>query len=210
MRSNAKQPEQMKNLFDARSSSAWPKQPQKVADMKQRYGDARQFLEIFTPTLQTYAAKEWVRAYTGVAPSLETVAQGYGTDTAIVWLCMELEDVNLFVSVKEKLSVGRQKELSKLILAEYPFLKVSEILLFFHRLKCGRYGRFYGSVDALFITSALALFVQERKQDLIRIHEAIKKRQEASRPVSRGITYEEYVRLKQLKQQQQDEEENKL
>ncbi|MDR1623954.1 MAG: hypothetical protein LBS04_03170 [Tannerellaceae bacterium] len=52
--------------------------------------------------------------------------------------------------------MDRQRELAGLIRTEYPFLKASEVLLFFHRLKCGRYGRFYGVVDALFITSAFA------------------------------------------------------
>ncbi len=167
--------------------------------MKNRYGDAKQFLSTFHTGLQTYAAQQPERAYTGVAPMLRTVAQGYGIETAIVWLCLQVEDLNLFVSVKEKLPVSRQKELARLIITEYPVLKVSEILLFFHRLKCGRYGRFYGSVDALFITSALTQFMQERKTDLIRIGEERKKREEAMKPASPGITYEEYLQLKQQK-----------
>jgi hypothetical protein len=66
-----------------------------------RYGDASHFLEVFNPKVQTVAAKHWERAYTGVAPTLETVATGYGVDTALVWLCIELEDINLFSSVKQ-------------------------------------------------------------------------------------------------------------
>ncbi len=167
--------------------------------MIERYGDAGQFLSLFTPDLQTFAAKEWERAYTGTAPSLEVVAHGYGDDTAVVWLCIQLENLNLFAGVKEKMAVSRQKELSRLILAEYAYLKVSELLLFFHRLKCGRYGRFYGAVDALFISSALLEFVDERRKELLRI-EAVRKREaDAMRPVSNGITYEEYLQTKKLK-----------
>lgn len=70
--------------------------------------------------------------------------------------------------VKEKMPVSRQKELSVLILTEYPFLKASEMLLFFHRLKCGRYGRFYGSVDALTITTSLLQFMDERRKESVR------------------------------------------
>lgn len=65
------------------------------------------------------------------------------------------------------MTVARQKDLAALILAEYPNLKASEILLFFHRLKCGRYGRFYGMVDALFITSSLLQFTEQRRADII-------------------------------------------
>ncbi|MCC8144550.1 MAG: hypothetical protein LUD02_04625 [Tannerellaceae bacterium] len=103
--------------------------------------------------------------------------------------------------------VARQKELAALILAEYPVLKVSELLLFFHRLKCGRYGRFYGSVDALFISSALLSFTDEHKKELYRIKsEQQRDRQPQPTATHRGITYEEYL---QLKQQKQDEEKSK-
>ena len=143
------------------SYSKWQPTPQALAD-------AQGFLSIFTPDLQIAAARHPERTYTGTAPTLATIAVGYGEPVAIVWICIQLENVNLFAGVKEKMPVSRQKELSALILTEYPFLKASEILLFFHRLKCGRYGRFYGSVD--------------------------------------GITYEEYLRLKEQKQQHHEHE----
>lgn len=39
-----------------------------------------------------------------VAPPLhcKPLATGYGEDTTIVWICLELENVNLFAGVKEK------------------------------------------------------------------------------------------------------------
>lgn len=168
--------------------------------MKHRYGQAKEFLEVFTPQLQALAAQHAERAYTGVAPSLLVVEKGYGVPTLEVFLCLQLEDLNMFAGVKTKLPIERQRELSRLIYTEYPFLKTTEVLLFFHRLKCGRYGRFYGTVDALFITSALAQFISERRSDLIRIDEARKENEKASQPLSKGITYQEYLRRKQLKQ----------
>lgn len=166
--------------------------------MRELYGDAAHFLEIYTPELQSYAAREWVRAYTGVAPTLNTVAAGYGEQTVQALLCVQLESVNLFAGVKEKLSVARQKELARLIRVEYGHLKVSEVLLFLHRLKCGRYGRFYGSVDALFITSALLLFMGERRTDLSRIAEWREKEQKAAAAAisPTAISYQEHLRLK--------------
>lgn len=135
-------------LPDGKNSSAWLKKQQDVADMTARYGNAEKFLNTFKPDMQVMAARYTERAYFGTAPMLETVCLGYGELVVMVFICALLEDINLFVGVKEKMPVNRQRELSRLVLAEYPYLKVTELLLFFHRLKCGRYGRFYGMVDA--------------------------------------------------------------
>ncbi|MDR1161639.1 MAG: hypothetical protein LBK45_04790, partial [Tannerellaceae bacterium] len=164
--------------------------------MRSRYGKARNFLDVFTPQYQAYAAEHAERAYTGVAPSLLTVERGYSAQVLEVFLCVQLEDLNMFAGVKAKLPIERQRELARLIRVEYPKLKASEVLLFFQRLKCGRYGRFYGMVDALFITSALAQFMHERRADLIRIDEERKEREKAAQPESKGITYAEYLREK--------------
>lgn len=172
--------------------------------MLKRYGTAAEFLELFTIEMQSYAAREWVRAFTGEAPKLTTVRIGYGLPTAEVWICLQLENINQFAGVKEKLSIARQKELALLIINEYGFLRVSELLVFFYRIKCGRYGRFYGSVDALFITSALLLFLAERKESLIRIEEEKEKVQRSMNlPSPTAITYEEYLLRKAEREKQQ-------
>lgn len=176
--------------------------PRPVAEMKARYGNAGQFLATFTPELELQAARFMERAYLGKAPALETVVSGYGEDTAVVLLCLLVEDVNNFVGVKEKMPVSRQKELAGIILTEYPVLKVTELLLFFHRLKCGRYGRFYGMVDALFITSALLQFMEERRKEVARYKAAREKEREqgACPSATGGITYDEYLALKRRKE----------
>ncbi|WP_297904036.1 DUF6633 family protein [uncultured Parabacteroides sp.] len=174
--------------------------------MRKRYGDAQGFLSIFTPDLQIAAARHPERTYTGTAPTLAAISAGYGEPVAIVWICILLENVNLFAGVKEKMPVCRQKELSTLILTEYPFLKASEVLLFFHRLKCGRYGRFYGSVDALTITSSLLLFMDERRKETVRYQRPDPVPPVDATPPSSGITYEEYLKLKEQKQQQHEHE----
>lgn len=170
--------------------------------MRERYGSPEQFLKTFTPDLQLVAAQHMERTYFGTAPTLSILVEGYGKQTAIVWICIQVENINNFAGVKEKMPVARQKELAELFLAEYPQLKVSELLLFFHRLKCGRYGRFYGMVDALFITSALLAFMDERKADINRIKASRKKTEDNSKPSQGGgITYNEYLELKKRKEQ---------
>lgn len=188
----------------APNCSAWQPTQQLVSEMRSRYGTAAQFLQTFSPDLQLQVARHAERAYFGTAPLLSVVAAGYGEQTAIVWLCIEAENMNNFVGVKEKMPVSRQKELAAILLAEYPALKVTEFLLFFHRLKCGRYGRFYGTVDALFITSALVQFMEERRTETARYKAARRKTEQspaATAPSGRAITYDEYLLLKQQKEQ---------
>lgn len=176
--------------------------------MRRLYGTAEQFLSVFNPALQLTVARHVERAYRGTAPQLATVSAGYGEAVSLVWLCIQIENVNVFAGVKEKMPVEREKELAGLILAEYDYLKVTELLLFFHRLKCGRYGRFYGAVDALFIASSLLTFLDERRKDLAhcaaddeRRRQATQTASAASLPASSGgITYEEYLLLKRRKQ----------
>lgn len=187
---------------DGKNSSAWLKKQQEVADMTARYGNAEKFLNTFKPDMQVMAARYAERAYFGTAPMLETVCLGYGELAAMVFICALLEDINLFVGVKEKMPVNRQRELSRLVLAEYPYLKVTELLLFFHRLKCGRYGRFYGMVDALTVTSALMQFMGERLTETNRFKAARKKEEKPEKVASGGITYEEYLQLKEKQQKQ--------
>ncbi|MCD8263525.1 MAG: hypothetical protein LUD02_04620 [Tannerellaceae bacterium] len=52
--------------------------------MREKYGTVQQFLATFPPAMQTVAAREWVRAYTGTAPTLGVVVAGYGEPVAIV------------------------------------------------------------------------------------------------------------------------------
>jgi hypothetical protein len=191
--------QQMKTPNGRQNSTECARLQQQINEMKARYGQAGDFLAVFTPQCQAYAAQHAERAYAGVAPSLLAVGAGYGVQVLEVFLCMQLEDLNMFASVKTKLPMERQRELAGLIRAEYPMLKASEVLLFFQRLKCGRYGRFYGAVDALFITSALTQFMQERRVDLIRIDEARKEKEKTEQPASNAITYEEYLRRKKIK-----------
>lgn len=187
-------------------SSTWQLWQQKAIEMRERYGNAEQFLTVFSPDLQPVTAQHAERAYLGTAPCLSVVAAGYGEPVVEVWICIQLENINLFAGVKEKMPVSRQKEVAGLIRTEYPFLKVSEVLLFFYRLKCGRYGRFYGSVDALFITTSLVTFMEERRRETTAFLSARQKTESATRPSSGGISYEEYLIIKQQKQKDHEHE----
>lgn len=168
--------------------------------MLELYGDAEHFLSICTPEQENFAAREWQRAYVGMAPTLECVAEGYGMDTALVWLCLEIESINLFTAARVKLSVDRQMALARKIMAGYAYLKVSEVLLFVYRFKCGLYEKFYGAVDAQKILTSLQTFVIRREVERRPLIEAInryRKALEEARHASEAITHKEYLRRKE-------------
>lgn len=50
-------------------------------------------------------------------------------------------------------------------------------MLFFWWFKAGRYGRFYGAVDAMVITTALRQFLKDRRDNLARIENERQKTQ---------------------------------
>ena len=83
-----------------------------------------------------------------------------------------------------------------MIATEYYYLKVSELMLFFHRFKTGRYGRFYGSVDPLVITTSLRDFVRERGIAYEQ-HEQEERERREKEECKNAITYEEYLRRKE-------------
>ena len=170
--------------------------------MTARYGNAEKFLNTFKPDMQVMAARYTERAYFGTAPMLETVCLGYGELVVMVFICALLEDINLFVGVKEKMPVNRQRELSRLVLAEYPYLKVTELLLFFHRLKCGRYGRVFGVGGGVTVTSARVAFFGERRTASNRFYAGRKYVEKPENVSSGGITHEEYLQLKEKQQKQ--------
>lgn len=96
---------------------------------------------------------------------------------------------------------GQYEELAYIIASEFFFLKISELMLFFHRFKAGRYGRFYGSVDPMVITSALHEFVRERANALEQ-HE----RDDALAQIEAGrqnaISWEEYCKKNNIDDKQ--------
>lgn len=167
--------------------------------MRDKYGSARDFMLTFTPALQHLAAQYPERAYTGTAPSLAQIAACYGRETVTALLCSYLENLNDFSGVREKIEIDQQKELAAILFTDGHFLKISEVLLFFYRLKSACYGSFYGVVDAMRIMEAFRLFLEERRVALAAYErERLKAEQEASNRLQavNRVTYEEYLEWK--------------
>ena len=99
-------------------------------------------------------------------PTLKDIADAYDTDDAAVeWIKIQLERINMFVNVKEKLDLDQLYEVSVQILNCYDNLNVLEFALFCGRLRHGRYESFYGSVDPMKILVSLDKFMEDKRRD---------------------------------------------
>lgn len=140
------------------------------------------------------------RVYLGIAPSLALVKAAYNSEVLITWIMAQLEDINDFSGVVVKMSIEQMVQVAGIIEAEYYYLKVSELLLFFHRFKAGAYGQFYGAVDPLIITIGLAAFARERSQE-IRMYQRQADRRQAdlkrSEWAKTAVTRAQYEQMKQ-------------
>lgn len=137
-------------------------QQKMVVNLYHRWGNRDMFIRKFSPEWQEYAGSNPVRAYFGDAPTLARLNIAYGDGTAKMWLIPQLCNVSEYCGCKEKMTGAMLRELAGGIVAEWGYLKVSELMLFFHKFKMGAYGRFYGNVDPMVITCALRDFLADR------------------------------------------------
>lgn len=163
----------------------------------------KNLMTIFAPDKQhAYCRNHFERMFIGDAPTLWTLRLAYGDDAPEVWLMLHITELSEFAGSKDKLATEAINELSKVITTEYGFLKVTELMYFFVLFKSGRFGRFYGAVDALFISTALHDFLRVRTEELTRIErrEQERRREEQERyDKEHAITWEEYLRRKELR-----------
>lgn len=135
------------------------------------------------------------RCITGTAPTLAALRAAYGGGKPKAWLVPQLLNLSEFCGCKDKLTGGQLDETATMIAAAYPWLKTTELMLFFFRLKSGVYGRFYGAVDPIVIMTALRDFVRERHAVIARAEQE-RREQERERWKATAVTREEYMAMK--------------
>lgn len=167
-----------------------------MAEVGSRYGTREQFMQKMSPRYQPYAAQNPERSYFGDAPTLAVVNRTYGDNTAVMWLIPQLNNVSRFCGCKERLTDEVTEELARSIAAEYYYLKTSELMLFLQWFKMGHYGRFYGAVDPLVITTALQDFILDRRTAYTKQAMEEERRKREAWANDDNMTYEEYQKLK--------------
>ena len=166
-----------------------PALQQKSNEIMVTYGNREKFLATFNPDLQRDLCTNPDVCFFGGAPTLSQLNMTYGSQTAAMWLIPQLYNLSEYCGCKDKLEGNPLKECASVIATEFHFLSVSELMLFFHRFKSGRYGRFYGSIDPLVITSSIRMFLSER---MAAYNEHERLMQERKENETQKCTWEEY------------------
>ncbi len=155
----------------------------------------QQFLLQYNPDRQLDICTEPGDCYFGGYPTLAQVNGTLGQSVSVAWLVAQLYDLSEYCGCKAKLEGRPAEQCARIITANYFYLKVSELMLFFYKFKSGDYGRFYGAVDPMVITTALKDFASERGAAIAR-HEQEERGRKAREEQARNpvMTWEEYCR----------------
>lgn len=146
------------------------------------------FCKLFNPAYQERICKDSDFCLCANYPSLAFIKTFYGDidgvdDSAPVsWLVQQIEDLCEYAGVRNKLTDRQKIGCARIISQEYYYLKISEVMLYFYRLKGGLYGNFYGVVDPMMIVSKMKDFVAWRGQ---RLTELIKRHEEYQAELAR-------------------------
>ena len=163
------------------------------------HGDAKEFALRFNPDIQVSCALNLEKSLTGNAPTLRQLEYAYGVKGIRAWFSIQFENLNKFVGVANKMTVEQMQMLADIFIVKVPYLKASEILLFFYKFKSGDLGDLYGSVDPLKISTALNEFLKWRSLELDKLHQRLREERRAKQHkewLENAITREEYERRK--------------
>lgn len=168
---------------------------ERMTSVRNSYGNRENFLISFNPSRQHDICTCAERCYTADVPTLSMLRTAYSDSAPVAWLVAQLTDLSAYCGVKDKMTDRQLTECAMMIVDNYHWLKVSELMLFFYRFKLWKYGSFYGVVDPSRIMEALTVFVRERNDALSKIEQETRDRK-MEEHTSKAVTYEEYLRLK--------------
>lgn len=155
-----------------------------VNNVVSRYGAFGNILELFAPKYQQQYIVDVERCYFGHAPSLTALRLAYGDTAPVEWLTYQIIDLNRFSNCKP-MTDHQVRELASIIVKDYYFLKLTELMDFFSRVKSGDYGKlFYGAVDPMEVIFALRRYADDRAE-IIRRKEEDEAREEREREARR-------------------------
>lgn len=134
------------------------------------------------------------------SPTLSEMRVCYGDNMPISWLMAQLFALSEFCGAKEKMTDNVAERTASIIYTHFYYLKASELLLFFYKFSTGRYGHFYGTIDPQIILNAISVFVTTERNPMIDQREMQERLKRLEEERKAAITYEEYIRQKQLNQ----------
>ena len=163
-----------------------------------KYPTFEDFAKVFNPSLQFKVAENVEYSIKANTPTIRQLKATYSIDQLKLWLSAQLENLNQYTGVKSKMSGEQMEMLAEVMLTNNQYLKSAEILLFFHKLKSGHFGKFYGNVDPMEIVSFMNDFLKWRSGEIDKIkqREAEAKRAEMYKIKPRDIS--KYIAVESL------------
>lgn len=165
-----------------------------ASEQRTRALELDRLLVAWNPARQTEIAADTEAAFAMQCPTLAELRRDYGTNAPIMWLAAQLYDLCEYTGAR-KMDAAQIEAASRTLYAEAYYMTLAEWQLFFARSKAGRYGKFYGVVDAM----ALGAWLQEFKRERDTAHERRIRRENVER-INAGradaVSYEEYQRRK--------------
>ena len=174
---------------------------------RNRYGDVKGFISTFTPEKQYVYCLHQDRCFSGSAPTLSVVSKCYGFNVAKSFVSGQIKDLMEYTGCRDKMSIRQIDAASNVIVSSYFYLKVTELMFFFFQFKAGRYGTFYGQVDAIKITEALRSFLKFRNETLDAIERKNtqeRKERMMEEAAKNAISYEEWKRRQSAVEERSD------
>lgn len=126
------------------------------------------------------------------SPTIAAINNIYDPLAARAFIIPLLTDIAQFSNCTNILNAAQIKECSDIIVTEYYYLKLTELMLFCYKFKNGEYGQFYGSVSPTVILSSLRSFCSNDRSNAYFQHEQLigEKRREEER--KNAISYYEW------------------
>ena len=118
---------------------------------------------------------------------------------ARTWVELQIIRLSELCGAKDKINNTQTAFCAEVILAQYGYLKVTDLLLYFSNLTAGKYGYFYGAIDPQRILAWINDYLRDRniicEQYESRLEAAQQARLEAEHK-GKTVTYEEYQQMK--------------
>ena len=158
--------------------------------------EALKLLKLYNPSMQVKYTKDETRCIMGKAPTLLDVSRTYGQNVPIVWLTIQLSDLNEEKETKDEYKKGRKEleDIANRIYAKYKFLKLPEFMIVFQNLKDTN---FYGRITRHVIIDAIKQYLQHRST-LIEAYDNEQRQKQYKEQAKNAMTYEEWQEIKML------------
>lgn len=156
------------------------------------------FMITYNPSNQIRYTKDEERCVYGRAPALVNINKQFSKNTAQQWLTAQIDDLANFLDCKPP-TAEQRINIADMILDRYYYLKVTELMLFFKKLKFGDYCKFYDKISSVDLLSSLHDFVTYYRTGIIRRHNDKELEAEYKKEKENFISRKNYLLLKQLK-----------